>query len=207
MKPTIVISSPIDTYSGYGARSRDFVKAVLKLDKYDVKLLSQRWGNTRFGYLKDHNEEELYSLIVPKLSGKPDIWVQITVPNEFQPVGNYNIGVTAGIETTLCDQSWIQGVNRMDLTLTSSKHSQGVFKGTKWEVRDKATNKVTSLLEVNKPVEILFEGVDVSKYFETKSKFDLSMVKESFCYLVVGHWLKGEFGHDRKNIGFTINHF
>jgi len=207
MKPTIVISSPVDTYSGYGARSRDFVKAVLKLDKYDVKLLSQRWGNTRFGYLKDHDEEELYSLIVPNLSGKPDIWVQITVPNEFQPVGNYNIGVTAGIETTLCDQSWIQGVNRMDLTLTSSKHSQGVFKGTKWEVRDKATNKVTSLLEVNKPVEILFEGVDLSKYFETKSKFDLSMVKESFCYLVVGHWLKGDLGHDRKNIGYTIKSF
>lgn len=207
MKPTIVISSPVDTYSGYGARSRDFVKAILKLDKYNVQLISQRWGNTRFGYLQDHNEDEMESLIIPKLSSKPDIWVQITVPNEFQPVGNYNIGVTAGIETTLCDQSWIQGVNRMDLTLTSSKHSQSVLKGTKWEVRDKATNKVTSLLEVNKPVEILFEGVDISKYFETKSKFDLSMIKESFCYLVVGHWLKGDINHDRKNIGYTIKSF
>ena len=36
-KPTMFISSPVDTYSGYGARSRDFIKAVLKLDKYNVK--------------------------------------------------------------------------------------------------------------------------------------------------------------------------
>ena len=52
-----------------------------------------------------------------------------------QPVGNYNIGVTAGIETNICDQSWIQGVNRMDLTLTSSNHSKNVFEKTEWEVK------------------------------------------------------------------------
>lgn len=207
MKPTIVISSPINTYSGYGARSRDFVKAILKLNKYDVKLIAQRWGNTRFGYLEDHNEDELLSLVVPQLTGKPDIWVQITVPNEFQPVGNYNIGVTAGIETTICDQSWIQGCNRMNLVLTSSKHSQDVFKNTVWEVKDNRTGQITNKLTLTTPVEILFEGVDISKYFETKSKFDLSMVNESFCYLVVGHWLKGDFGHDRKNIGYTIKTF
>ena len=45
-KPTFVISCPIDTYSGYGARSRDIVKAIIELDKYDVKILPQRWGNT-----------------------------------------------------------------------------------------------------------------------------------------------------------------
>jgi glycosyltransferase involved in cell wall biosynthesis len=206
MKPTIVISSPLDTYSGYGARSRDFIKAIIDLDKYDVKLLSQRWGNTRFGYLDDHNLDNITSLIIPKLSNKPDIWIQITVPNELSPVGNYNIGVTAGIETNICDQSWIQGVNRMDLTLTSSKHSKEVFEKTRWEVKDNKTGKV-QLLVVNKPVEVLFEGVDLTKYFETKSTLDLSEVKESFCYLVVGHWLQGSIGNDRKNIGYTIKSF
>lgn len=207
MKPTIVISSPVDTYSGYGARSRDFVKAVLKLDKYNVKLLSQRWGNTRFGYLNDHKEDELYSLIIPNIQQKPDIWVQITVPNEFQPVGKYNIGVTAGIEATIVDQSWIQGVNRMDLTLTSSVHSKEIFQKTVWEVKDNRTKKVTSKVQVAKPIEVLLEGADLTKYFKTKSSFDLSSIKESFCFLVVGHWLKGDFGHDRKDIGFTVKSF
>lgn len=206
MKPTIVISSPVDTYSGYGARSRDFIKAVIDLNKYEVKLLSQRWGNTRFGYLDDHNIDNLTSLIIPQLTTKPDIWIQITVPNEFSPVGNYNIGVTAGIETNICDQSWIQGVNRMDLTLTSSNHSKNVFEKTEWEVKDNKTGQ-KQLLKLNKPVEVLFEGVDVSKYFQTKSTLDLTEVKESFCFLVVGHWLQGDLGHDRKNIGYTIKSF
>ena len=28
-KPVLYISAPIDTYSGYGARSRDIVKSIL----------------------------------------------------------------------------------------------------------------------------------------------------------------------------------
>jgi hypothetical protein len=48
-KPRIVISCPFDTYSGYGARARDVVKAIIELDKYNVELLSQRWGDTLNG--------------------------------------------------------------------------------------------------------------------------------------------------------------
>ena len=107
-KTTVVVSCPIDTYSGYGARARDFVKALDK-DKYDVKILAQRWGNTRFGYLDDHAEFELKSLIVPQLTTKPDVWIQVTVPNEFQKVGKFNIGLTAGMETDICPPEWIQG--------------------------------------------------------------------------------------------------
>ena len=40
-KPRFVISCPFDTYSGYGARSRDIVKAIIELDKYEVQLLPQ----------------------------------------------------------------------------------------------------------------------------------------------------------------------
>jgi len=88
-KISVVVSSPVDTYSGYGARSRDFVKALMALEKYDVKLLSQRWGNTRFGYLEDHEEDDLLVNIIPQMTSPPDIWIQITVPNEFQKVGKY----------------------------------------------------------------------------------------------------------------------
>ena len=206
-KISVVVSCPYDTYSGYGARSRDFVKALLALGKYDVKVLSQRWGNTRFGYLKDHNEDELYSLRVDQLNTKPDIWIQITVPNEFQPVGKYNIGVTAGIETTLADGSWIEGCNRMNLVLTSSQHSKKVFQESKFTKTDEKTNQEIGKVELQKPIEVLFEGADISKYFQTKSDFDLSAIKESFCYLFVGHWLPGEINQDRKNVGFTVKAF
>ena len=92
MKPLYIISCPIDTYSGYGARSRDIVKAIIELDKFNVKVLPQMWGATPWGFIKDHEEEWgfLSSYLLPsgnELPSKPDVWSQITVPNEFQPVG------------------------------------------------------------------------------------------------------------------------
>ena len=56
MKNSFVISCPIDTYSGYGARSRDLVKAIIELDKYEVKILPQMWGGTPWGFIEEHKE-------------------------------------------------------------------------------------------------------------------------------------------------------
>ena len=102
-KPSFVISCPIDTYSGYGARSRDIVKALIELDKYEVKIVPQRWGNTPQGFLNDNPEWKFLSnyLVPSQLPKQPDIFAQITVPNEFQTIGKYNIGITAGIESTV----------------------------------------------------------------------------------------------------------
>jgi glycosyltransferase involved in cell wall biosynthesis len=208
-KPTLVVSCPIDTYSGYGARARDFVQSIIDTDKYDVKILSQRWGGTRFGYLKDHNNTSLSSRIIPQLTQQPDIWIQITVPNEFQKVGKYNIGVTAGIETTLCDPSWIEGCNRMDLVLVSSQHAKKVFEESKFNMQDSRTGQVTGTVELRTKVEVLFEGVDIEKYgpLSWPTKLQLDEIDEMFLYLTIGHWLPGVLGEDRKNIGYTIKAF
>ena len=209
-KTTVVVSCPIDTYSGYGARARDFVKALNK-DKYDVKILAQRWGNTRFGYLQDHQEYELQSMIVPQLTQQPDVWIQVTVPNEFQKVGKFSIGLTAGMETDVCPPEWVQGCNNMDLVLASSEHGKSSLVNTDIEIKQQDGS--SQRLKVETPVEVLFEGVNLEKYFETSSKanmeinLDLDGIKESFCFLFVGHWLQGAFGEDRKNVGWTIKAF
>ena len=52
-KPTFYISCPIDTYSGYGARARDLVSALIDLEKYDVKIVPQKWGTTPWGFIED----------------------------------------------------------------------------------------------------------------------------------------------------------
>ena len=36
---------------------------------------------------------------------------------------------------------------------------------------------------------------------------DLPEIKESFCFLFVGHWMQGAFGHDRKNVGLLVKSF
>jgi len=219
-KPLCIVSSPVDTFSGYGARSRDFIKSLIKAkgDEWDIKLLSQRWGSTPFGFLDDEIEEEadLKSRIIDtgnQLPIQPDVWFQITVPNEFQKMGKHlSIGVTAGIETTICDPSWIEGCNRMDLILASSEHSKTVFENSQFEQKDKNSNKTTAIIKLTSPVETLFEGVDLNKYFKTTpSQTDLvqqiSKIKEDFAFLFVGHWLQGDFGEDRKNVGYMVKAF
>lgn len=212
-KISCVISCPIDTYSGYGARSRDFVKAVIESQPdWDVKILSQRWGETRWGYLNDHQEVELLTRVVPQLTQQPDVWMQISVPNEFQKVGKYNIGVTAGIETTLCDPSWITGANNMDLLLVSSNHAADTFKRSVFDIENNKTG-TTQKVELHTKMEVLFEGADLTKYFSDKHQQGapitqtLDKIPESFCYLTTGHWMQGAFGEDRKNVGFTIKTF
>jgi len=220
MKQYCVISAPVDTYSGYGSRARDLVKAIYELKGKDwhIEILGQRWGNTPWGYIKDHKENWgfLDSLINKsgQLQKQPDIWMQVTVPNEFQPVGKYNIGFTAGIETTICDPTWIEGVNRMNKTLVSSNHAKQVFEQSKFQQQEK-DGRVIGTISLQKPVEVLFEGVDLNKYFEIKDEdlietdlvLELDEIQEEFCYLFVGHWLNGELGHDRKNVGETIKLF
>jgi glycosyltransferase involved in cell wall biosynthesis len=209
-KPTFVISCPIDTYSGYGARSRDIVKAIIELDKYDVKVLPQRWGNTPFGFIKNNPEWEFlvsHILQQPQLPAQPEIWMQITVPNEFQQVGKYNIGCTAGIETTIAPAEWIEGCSRMNLVLGSSEHTIKVLKESKFEKRDQQTNQAVGIIDWKGDSEVIFEGADVEKYKPVKSTFDLSDIKEEFAYLFVGHWMQGQLGEDRKNVGLLVKAF
>jgi glycosyltransferase involved in cell wall biosynthesis len=217
MKPLLVISCPIDTFSGYGARARDIVKVLLKSEKYEVKILSQRWGNTPFGFLKSDNPEhkQMLDCILPspQLPKQPDVWIQLSVPNEFQPIGKFNIGMTAGIETTVCDVSWIEGLNRMNLNLVSSNHAKTVFQQSRFEKRNSQTKQIESIIELTKPVEVLFEGVDTNIYkkideFKSKELFDqLNNIEEKFNYLFTGHWLQGEIGQDRKDVGMLIKTF
>jgi glycosyltransferase involved in cell wall biosynthesis len=216
MKPLLVISCPVDTYSGYGARSRDIVKSLIKSDKYEVKILSQKWGNTPFGFLKQDNPEHKSILDcileAPNLPKQPDVWMQVTVPNEFQPIGKFNIGITAGIETTVCAASWIEGLNRMNLNLVSSNHAKTVFESSKFEKRN-VNQQLEGIIELKSPVEVLFEGVDTSIYkkidtFTSNDLYDqLDSISERFNYLFVGHWLQGEVGQDRKDVGMLIKTF
>ena len=210
-KPVFIISCPVDTYSGYGARSRDIVKSIIESDKYDVKILPQRWGDTPGGFLNDHKQWQfLNKHIIPNIQSKPDIWMQITIPNEFQAVGKYNIGCTAGIESTGCDVTWVEGINRMNMTWTSSQHSKGVFESLKFEKRNKQNNQIEGTVKCEKPIHVVFEGVNLDLYKHIpndNNTLDLNSIKPGFNFLFVGHWMQGDIGHDRKNVGLMIKYF
>lgn len=214
-KKKVVFAGSVTTRSGYGARARDIARALISSDKYDVKIIPLKWGTTPMDALNpdDPNDKMILDRIVSgNVEGQPDVFIHLTIPNEFQQVGKHNIGITAGIETTLCRPEWIDGCNKMDLVLTSSNHSKRVFEEVKYEKRDSKTREIVEILRVKRPIKVLFEGVDTSiftKTANTKSKIysDISEIPESFCYLFVGHWLQGELGQDRKDIGMMLKVF
>ena len=208
MKPICVVSCPIDTFSGYGARSRDFVRALIKSKEkeWDIKIMPQRWGDTPWNFLPQ--DDPLKQRFISQLQQQPDIWMQITVPNEFAPIGKFNIGVSAGIETTVYPADFLEGSNRMNLNLVSSEHSKQVAIATSFEKRDKNTDKPTGHLKLTKPIEVLFEGLDLNQYYKNPKKTDiLKDIPEEFCFLYTGHWLPGKFGEDRKNTSLMVKTF
>ena len=206
MKPFIVVQGPVATRSGYGNHTRDLVTSLIRSQKYEIQIVSLPWGSTPGDALKPDNPDhvEILKCIARQdITRRPDVFIQVSVPNEFQPLGKYNIGVTAGIETNQVSPEFLEGANRMDLLITTSEHSKEGFVKTTYDAVDKNTQQKTGVLKMEKPIEVLFEGINTEVYKKTnklsKTVIDeISQIKEDFCYLFVGHWLKGNLGHDRK---------
>ena len=215
-KPVVLVTAPVGTRSGYGAHSRDIVRSLIELDKYDVKVWPVRWGNTPMNALNDMEPRDKIIidrlLQTPQLPQQPDIHMHIVVPNEFSPIGKYNIGVTAGLECTACPPEWIQVMNKMDLNIVPSTFVKNTMTSISFDIQDEKTKQLKGQLKLDKPIEVLFEGADSDTYKKTnelsKSIVDeMKSIEESFNFLYVGHWLQGKLGEDRKDTGMLVKVF
>ena len=215
-KPVVLVTAPVATRSGYGAHSRDIIRSLINIDKYDVKIWPVKWGSTPMNALNDQdpNDKPIVERLLsnPTLPNKPDVHIHIVVPNEFSPIGKYNIGITAGLECTACPPSWLEGMNRMDLNIVPSTFVKNTMENVSFDIQDENTKELKGQLKNTKPIEVLFEGADTNIYKKTKefSKTfldEMKNVEESFNFLYVGHWLQGKIGEDRKDTAMLVKVF
>ena len=222
MKKVMLVCAPVTSRSGYGDHARDLVRSFIKHDKYDIKILDVPWGDCPRNALEGNDERNTIIrnciLLEPKMDRQPDIYVDIRIPNEFQKVGKYNIGITAGIETTAVSEKWLDGCNKMDLIIVPSEHSKAGFVESLYEkvqnLPDGKQQKVGEL-RLEKPIEVLFEGADEDIYKPlNKDKIDSEFfdminekVPEKFSFLFLGQWTKGGYGEDRKDIAKLVKIF
>ncbi len=197
---TFILYAPVQSRSGYGDHAREIARALIQLGEWDVRIMPCGWGNTPL----TESVPDLEPLFINKLPARPAIWAMLTVPNEFKRIeGAVNIGITAGIETTLCDSSWIDGCNRMDFVITTSNHSKNVLTHTVW-------TRGAEELKTTVPVYVLFEGLKEEIWKKPAIKTELSrqlkQVKKN-SLVFVGHWLHGEHRHDRKDVGGLIESY
>lgn len=208
IKPLLLFRAPVKSLSGYGAHSRDILKALYDLNLFDIKIDSCIWGITPLTALEKDNEfhKWIESNLVTSLNQQPEFYIQITVPNEFMTIGKFNVGITAGIETTMAPREWIDGCNRMNMIITTSKFSKDVLVNTIYNEIEKKNDKILKTHKIEKPIHVLFEGIDTKIFNNSYNNFDLN-ISEDFCFLFVGHWLKGILGQDRKDVGMLIKCF
>ncbi len=222
MKKFMLICAPITSRSGYGDHARDLFHSFYESGKFDIKIQDVRWGDCPRNALNKDIEKD--KLILDRILGsnnldtQPDVYVDIRIPNEFQTWGKFNIGITAGIETNAVSQTWIDGCNKMDLIIVPSTHSKEGFIQSVYDKIQSLPNgeqQKIGELKLEKPIEVLFEGVDTDNYKPLKSdelsssisKNITDNIPEDFLFLFVGQWGKGGFGEDRKDVGKLIKIF
>lgn len=215
-KPICILQSPLFTRSGYGDWSMAVAKSLLRYNKFDLQIVPTRWGGcpskSELSELQSDEERELFNKIIRQpIHKQPELFIQISIPNEFQTPAKYNIGMTAGIETTLPPGEWVEGLNRMNVNFVLSKFTKEGFSninlvkqnpdGTKEDIRS------------SKPMEIVNWGADTSVYKKTDTNVEsvdkvLSSVKEEFNFLFVGQWTHNNgLYSDRKDIGMLVKTF
>ena len=211
MKKKVLLAAPIQSLSGYGARSRDLLTALLSNDSFDVYCTPIRWGNLNTINFRDvPNGQELFQAAKKPIPSSVDVYIQCTIAKEFGMLNdieaNLKIGITAGIETTEPPQDWIEGCNRMDVVLFSSECSRKAFVDYSKEV-ESPDGTYTLKLKEDLVTDVLIEGLDVEWFDTVAPASEVDSLLEGIpdvSLLFVGAWLPGGLGFDRKNIATMI---
>lgn len=184
----VLVRGPALSQSGYGEHTRFLLRSLkLEPNKFDVYLVCLNWGQT--GWLHEDSEERrwLDSLVFKthhhvQSGGHFDMSVQVSIPNEWERLAPYNVGVTAGIETNKAAPVWLERSNMMDKVITISKHSRDVLQETFYDGINQQTNqKMTLKCEV--PVDIVHYPVKE----DTPEDLNLDLDYD-FNYLMVSQW-------------------
>jgi len=136
-----------------------------------------------------------------------DLFIHVTIPNEFERLGKLNVGVTAMVETNMISHQWVRKLNEMDLVIVPSEHSKNIAQKTIIDWQNPNTGE-NGIWKVEVPIFVCAEGVDVNIFKKKEYKNLLNLELDSdFNFIHVGQWGNGNFGEDRKNISLMLKYF
>jgi glycosyltransferase involved in cell wall biosynthesis len=130
------------------------------------------------------------------LREKYDVSYQVQLPDEWdKKLANFNVGVTALVETDRCNESWLQNINEMDRVIVPSNFTKQVIDETFKERLNKSIDVIPEWYnqDINLPKNYFKKFYDERFQFNTK-----------FNLLTVGTLTSGNVSCDRKNLVNTI---
>lgn len=190
---TVLLRGPFLTMSGYGVHARQLAKWVLAKPDLNVIVAPLPWGNTPWFTDRDGCDGLIGQLMDRSMpqTQKADVSLQLQLPNEWDPnLANYNVGLTAGVETTICNPRWVEACNRMSQIVVPSKHTEMCFKAS-----GQLTTKLSVVSESYNP------SID-----ELAHSASLPRFSTNFNFLIFGQLTGNSPLNDRKNILNTIKY-
>ena len=163
MKKKVLVKGPMLSQSGYGEQTRHALRALRsREDLFEIYTLPINWGQT--GWIWEENEFRDWlddritqtQIHLSQQTIKPDISLQVTIPNEFEKIAPINIGYTAGIETNRCSPQWLPKCNEMDKVLVVSNHAKTSIVDTIATARNTQTGQEVPY-RCETPVEVVWE--------------------------------------------------
>lgn len=192
----VLIRGPLLSSSGYGVHSRQIFSYFMTRKDCNVTSQILPWGITPW-CVNSEKEEGIYGQIMSRshpLSGKFDVTVQIQLPHEWDPsLGQFNVGVTAGVETDRCSTEWATTHReKMDLVIVPSYHTRSTF------LTSGTGKEKTPIVVIPESYfsDLLCEPNDQTFEFSTSKNF-----------LTVGMFTADDPENDRKNLFNTVKWF
>jgi glycosyltransferase involved in cell wall biosynthesis len=195
----VLLRAPLLTNSGYGVHSRQVFKWLYERDDIELHCEVLHWGLCSWIVNPDYEDGLIGAIMertAPQQNNDYDISFQVQLPDEWDTsLAKKNVGVTAVVETDICNLQWVNKVNEMDHIIVPSNFTKSVLENTASFVR--IVTPVTVIPEwfnqsiINKKE--LQDCYDERYNFSTKNNF-----------LVVGTLTSGNADDDRKNLVNTL---
>ena len=186
----VIIRAPLLSVTGYGVHARQVFSWALSKN-WDVYASIVPWGICTY-YLDPTALDGLIRKVMDRSAPvqDPDLSFQVQLPDEWDPgLARVNIGVTAGVETNLCSQSWVEACKKMHMVIVPSTFTKKTF--------------VDSGVPEHK-IAVIPEAHSYSDEISLKLDKQLSDLPTSFNFLMFGQVTGNNPENDRKNTFYAL---
>ena len=186
-KRRVLLRAPLLTISGYGVHSRQIFEYLFYRDDIELTVELLNWGVTSW-MINPAMEEGLIGKIMEcskELKPPYDLSVQIQLPDEWNhKLAHRNIGVSAFVECTSCNPTWVDKCNLMDMVIVPSTFIKNVVQ------------KSGSLAA---PIHVVPEWFNYSLLDDCSQESEMYQFEKKFNFLILGQLTGNKPDTDRKN--------
>ena len=190
----ICVRGPLLSISGYGNHTRQVYRWISSTTDHEIKTQILPWGITPW-HINPSAESGMIGKIMRESIALDnnetfDVSFQVQLPNEWDHnLARFNVGVTAAVETDICNPMWVQRCNMMNLIVVPSQHTKDTIQ---------RSGQLTT------PIVVIPESFPDAFLQENIESFDIPNLRTKFNFLIFGQITGTNAYSDRKNTFFAL---